>query len=83
MVTLVSVGGTQNEAQTSFHTSVERGAISCHSLTHVSEKAPEDGRQVSLSLSSLVFLRLFLLLFSLNGSYELHKKTRKFFEYRE
>lgn len=31
-VTPSSFGGIQNEGQTSVHTSVERGAISCHSL---------------------------------------------------
>lgn len=73
-VTVGSVGGTQNEGQTSLHTSVDRGAISRHSLTHVTEKAPEGGRQVSFSLSCFVFLCLFLSLFGLNGSYELPGK---------
>lgn len=66
----------------SFHTSVERGAISYHSLTHETEKAPEGGKQVPLSLS-FVFLCLFLSLFGLNGSYKLPEKTRKFFKHPE
>lgn len=69
------VGGT-HEDQTSFHSSVERGESSCHSLTYVTEKVPEGGRQISLSLSWFVFLCLSISLFSLNGLYELREKKK-------
>lgn len=70
-VTRASAGGTQHEGQMTFCTSVGRGETSRRSLSHGTEKAPQWGRHVSLSLFCVLFLCLFLSLLSLNALYEL------------